>query len=229
MKEQEDKDVWSYGGYWDNPGRKGQKPDIKLHEIVPKMVGPSSNREKCLDLGSAEGGFALVLKKLGYDVCATDIDERSLKILRDRGFNPVKVDVNEAFPFEDGEFNLVTCLEVIEHIKTPDNMLKEITRVLKPGGSLIISTPNINWWYLRIKHLFGKWDMHDPDHIRFYTPTRLKRIMQEYGFKVVEVKSYFVSPHINLHNIKIPPERLRTFEQHIFHNISYGFILRCHK
>jgi 2-polyprenyl-3-methyl-5-hydroxy-6-metoxy-1,4-benzoquinol methylase len=222
---------WDFDGYWDNPRRVAEQEEHNFNRLcfgaVPK---PKPGKNRLLDLGSAWGVFAERLSGAGYDVTASDLDERSLKMIRDRGLKAVRLDVvEEKFPFADGEFDVVTCCELIEHIKHPANMLGEIGRVLKPDGILVISTPNICWWYLRLKHLIGRWDMQDPDHIRFYTPASLEKMLGEFGFEVVGRKAQFVSPHVHIFGIKIPPEPLRTFEQPILHSLSYDFALTCGK
>jgi len=220
---------WEYKEFWDNPGRAHQQRLHDFHrfglELIPKAAG-----KRCLDLGSASGDFAVKLASLGYEVVASDFDERALLLERGKGLDAVKLNVeSDRFPFPDGGFDLVTCFELIEHIKSPAHMLSEIRRVLKDDGTLVISTPNIAWWYLRLKHLRGVWDMHDPDHIRFYTPALLERMLKDSGYVVVDRRSYFVCPHVKPFGIMLPPEPLRVFKQPGFHGISYDFIFKCRK
>jgi 2-polyprenyl-3-methyl-5-hydroxy-6-metoxy-1,4-benzoquinol methylase len=221
--------TWEYGEFWDNPSRAKQTGLHEFHKQGLKMILPGKGK-KCLDLGSASGDFALKLKEMGYDVTATDFDERAIEMESKRGLNAIRLDVErDTFPFKDRAFDLVTCFEVIEHIKTANNMLTESRRVLKDDGIFVTSTPNICWWYLRLKHLIGKWDTHDPDHIRFYTPSILRKMLREFGFEVEGIRSYFVCPHFHLMGVQIPPEPLRVFGQPMLHGISNDFILRCRK
>jgi 2-polyprenyl-3-methyl-5-hydroxy-6-metoxy-1,4-benzoquinol methylase len=94
---------------------------------------------KLLDAPAGEGALAERLRQI-HDVVAVDIDEAYFKL---SGVPFKKADLNQPLPFEDANFNYVVCVEGIEHLENPFLCLREFARVLRPGGSLVITTPNI--------------------------------------------------------------------------------------
>jgi len=129
-----------------------------------------------LDVGSGTcttTQFVVNALRPGRVICA-DIDERLLERCRERGFEIVKADLNtETLPLESGTVDLVTALEVVEHLWDKDNMLKEVHRVLKQGGLLILSTLNLVAWANRLLLLVGK--------TLFYYDVSPKRSLSKYG------------------------------------------------
>lgn len=95
-------------------------------------------------------------------------------------------------PFEDNFFDLVFAGEIIEHIIDTDMFIRDIYRVTKPGGVLIITTPNLASFENRVRILFGQYPewvdyslMEGCGHVRSYTPKILARQLEKYGFKVI--------------------------------------------
>ncbi|MBI2549249.1 class I SAM-dependent methyltransferase [Candidatus Woesearchaeota archaeon] len=117
---------------------------------------------KILDLGCGAGHLVLACKKQGYDAEGIDIETCDFE--------------NENLPYKDQTFNLVIANAVIEHIGSPDHIFQEAYRVLKPGGSFIMRTPN---WQQDAKNFYN-----DPTHKKPYTPHGLKMILQMHGFSV---------------------------------------------
>ncbi len=136
---------------------------------------------------------------------------RSIKLdlCRRYGHGKYRVDVVGdacSLPFKDGSFDTVVCLEVMEHVASPERLLGELARVLKSGGTLFFSVP-MAWLYHPIPI----------DRLRL-TAQGVEMVLQEHGFRVVEVNRvvgvlgflvtlfYFMSmARIN----RVPPEPLR--------------------
>lgn len=97
-------------------------------------------KARILDLGAGHGAFSQRLYRLGYAVEACDLFPEIFEFDR----IPCKrVDITEAFPYDDNYFEIVIAIEVSEHILDHENFFREIGRILKPEGKLFISTPNI--------------------------------------------------------------------------------------
>ena len=135
--------------------------------------------KKALDLGCREQFWTRKLQTKGYEVVSVDLEPQNPSVLR--------VDANNPLPFADETFDLVWCTEVIEHVVNPAFTLGEINRVLKPGGKLLLSTPNSAFWVFRMFRPFGKGpaEMQNDDHKQFFGYEDLRRLLPsatQYGF-----------------------------------------------
>lgn len=124
----------------------------------------------------------------------------------------VQMDAAPLFPFADQTFGMVLANEVIEHVPDGVEFLLECARVLKPGGMVFLTTPNL--WDIRrvLAPLVGKvWSGDtDPTHINLYTPWRLRQDLKTAGFHQPRIKTGFkpirwLPPHRNPLAIPYPP------------------------
>ncbi len=107
---------------------------------------------KILDLGCGDGDYSVALKDLGFDVVAGDIDKERFRY---NGKIPFEYcDITKEMPFQGKAFDYVLLMEVVEHLRNPYEVLPEISRIIKIGGSLILSTPNILNLKSRLRFLF---------------------------------------------------------------------------
>jgi 2-polyprenyl-3-methyl-5-hydroxy-6-metoxy-1,4-benzoquinol methylase len=145
---------------------------------------------KVLDVGCGSGFFMIMLGEI-----VTGLDkEDNVKVCKKRGVSSVfSVDIEkEPFPFNDESFDVVTFLEVLEHLKYPKQTLSEIFRVLKPKGVIILSTPNgdMPTWKIRdfaLKFRFvGKVYMNRDlgGDEKQYTKNELHEMLISQGFKM---------------------------------------------
>ena len=167
--------------------------------------------EAVLDLGCGDGSITMLLaKRVGARrVYGVDLDEGALAEAFKRGLNVFKADLSkDPLPLPDESVDLVLALEVIEHLMNPDHMLREIRRVLRRGGSLVVSTPNLASWVNRVALLLGyqpynaevsteivagvPWRARTfskpSGHVRPFTLRALKELLQYHGFTVVKVR-----------------------------------------
>jgi 2-polyprenyl-3-methyl-5-hydroxy-6-metoxy-1,4-benzoquinol methylase len=142
-----------------------------------------------LDVGCGSGFFMLML---GGNVVGIDNAE-NVEVCRKRGLTAYAADLeNDRFPLENETFDAAVCLEVMEHLRNPNNCLNEVSRLLKPGGHLLISTPNSQMpsWRIRdflfsfsfisrayINRTLGK------DEVR-YSKEELAQLLKKHGFEV---------------------------------------------
>jgi ubiquinone/menaquinone biosynthesis C-methylase UbiE len=114
-----------------------------VHEGVLKAIRKCATPDEnisVLDVGAGQGALSKLLHEAGYKVFACEFSKNN--------FVYDKVELKEAnvaeyLPYDDNSFDIVVAAELIEHLLDQTTFFKECNRVLKPGGSLVISTPNI--------------------------------------------------------------------------------------
>ena len=128
-------------------------PNSKIFDAVEKSwAQESGSGKKLLDLSCGGGHTSRMLAEQGFQVIATDYGpppELPESIQRLGG-----VDLNAYLPFKSGCFDAVNLVEVIEHIENQPQLIREIARVLKPRGVILISTPNILNMLSRLRFVF---------------------------------------------------------------------------
>lgn len=183
-----------YESYW---SRK-RKPDTfwgyERNFVLPNLF---SKGEKVLDLGCGDGAVSEFLtKKLKVRVIGVDISAKAVRTARSRGVDAVRVDAEKALPFKDENFDVVFWGDNIEHLFDPEYVLKEIKRVLKKSGRLVISCPNMAYWRYRLYYLFKgspadtEWSENPPwrwNHIRFFNISILKGLFEKHNFHITKV------------------------------------------
>jgi SAM-dependent methyltransferase len=107
--------------------------------------------------------------------------DRFLEANLDRGLPPILR--------EEAPFDLVVAADVLEHVRDPESVLKQVRSVLVPGGTLIASVPNFGHWYPRVRTAVGLFDYDqrgilDRGHVRFFTRRALLDLVRRSGFTV---------------------------------------------
>jgi ubiquinone/menaquinone biosynthesis C-methylase UbiE len=170
--------------------------DDELWELVPEDPGPPpahvaefvralAPADRALDLGVGDGRVASEVK--AAQLAGADVSQVALDRARKRlpAAELVLVEPDEPLPFADNEFDLVTCIETLEHVRDVQLALSEIRRVLRPGGRLALTTPASARWrvlFRGVEHPFSP-------HIRAFTRRSLRTTLETMGFQILELDS----------------------------------------
>jgi ubiquinone/menaquinone biosynthesis C-methylase UbiE len=168
--------------------------DDELWELVPEDPGPPpahvldfvkqlAPAERALDLGVGDGRVATAIsatRLIGADVSQVALD-RARTRLPDAEL--VLIEPDEPLPFADNEFDLVTCIETLEHVRDVQLALSEIRRVLRPGGRLALTTPAASRWRVLLRGMESPFS----PHIRAFSRRSLRTTLEAMGFHVIEL------------------------------------------
>ena len=118
--------------------------DLLNRETVLDLI-EVNERAKILDLGCSDGQFALrIAEKAGtFDIFGIEFLKEAAQRAAGRGIGVCQADLNRTLPLAAESFDVVHANQVIEHLSETDRFIKEIYRILKPGGYAVISTPNL--------------------------------------------------------------------------------------
>ncbi len=128
-----------------------------------------------LDVGCGAGNMIHHLSRYGR-VKGIDVDARPVAMAQARGYDVRQGDPSRGIQFPDSSFDLVTVLDVIEHIDDDEEVLREAFRVLRPSGLLTISTPAFQWLWSHNDELNA--------HKRRYSPRELRARVESAGFHI---------------------------------------------
>jgi SAM-dependent methyltransferase len=118
---------------------------------------------RVLDLGCGMGGFLEGLSEIGERVFPSDISVEGLARCSERGFGGGAAASGYALPYADGSFDLVCMFDAIEHIEDDHRALREVARILRPGGLALATVPAYQFLYAnndRIAQHFRRYDRH---------------------------------------------------------------------
>jgi len=157
--------------HWWHVGRRRILADFV--EAICRQV--TDRRPRILDVGCGTGANLLMLSKYG-DAEGVDISEDALAFCRERGLDKVKLGAGEELPYEDDSFDLVTAFDVVEHMDDDLAGLREMRRVLRPGGRVLLFVPTFMFL----------WGLQDDvsHHRRRYRLSELRRVLEQAGFEV---------------------------------------------
>ena len=146
-----------------------------IHEKVQNVV-EQLPRGTLLDVGAGEGAFAKWANETGFDVHATDVDQKRF-LVSEIPFT--QADLSGRWPFADNSFDLVVSIEVLEHVENHHHFLSECCRICKPTGRIVLSTPNCHSIESRLNVLLSGFDDCAPRPID-YSESEPEKIYMEH-------------------------------------------------
>ena len=174
--------------------------DDELWRLVPEAPEPPPAHvasfvrglepvERALDLGCGDGRVAAGLR--AGRLTLADVSRVALERAARRvpGARIVQLEPDARLPLEDSAFDLVLCVETIEHVRDVQLLLSEVRRVLRPGGMLALTTPahsRLTGLDVLVRGFERRFHPLSP-HLRFFTARSLRRLLDELGFQVLDL------------------------------------------
>jgi len=202
------------------------------HTMMLELVGAG---KAVLDVGCASGYLAEALGKndnvvSGIEYDATDA-EKARPFLKDLVVADLNV-VDLAEQFAAHSFDVIIFGDVLEHLLYPVSVLRSALALLRPGGSIVISIPNVAHGAVRLSLLQGRWDytptgLLDRTHIRFFTFDTLLAMLEEVGLSVTELRATVADPlatEIQVDGNVLPPDAVDWVRRQD-HSDVYQFVL----
>lgn len=182
---------------------------IGTHEVVFDLIREYlPNPVRVIDLAAGEGAFSVKLKNLGHDILAIDASSDNWKVAD----IPLKIEnfdseFAEKILKTDNKFDAVIAIEIIEHLENPFRFVRECAKLLKPGGLLFLTTPNVEAVHSRLIFLysgrlnaFGAYETVRPAHITPIFKWKLEMMMDEADFEMIHegFNRYVYATGVNL-------------------------------
>lgn len=169
---------------------------------------------RLLDVGCGNGRFLRTMRNLGWEVNGVEFSDDGVRVCRKAELPVHHGDLASAV-FPDAHFDVITVRHVIEHIPEPQPFLSELARLLKPGGTLIMETPNSR--ALGRQWLSSNWFANEvPRHLFLYNPDALTLLAEQHGLQRQSLE-LSTSPKILLNSLDYilqnrgkPSKRIRS-------------------
>jgi len=168
--------------YWWHVGKRRLIKSLIRNYIINKDL--KRKKLKILDVGCGSGKMTEDLKVFG-EISGIDSSKKAIVFCKKRGLKDVyKIDIGDKLPFPEKTFDLVLVLDVLEHIENDQKVLRNLKRIMKEEGFLILTVP-------AYQRLFSYWDKM-LGHRRRYTKNGLTRKLRRNGYQILKI-SYFNS------------------------------------
>lgn len=153
----------------------------RRHLLRQMLRGRTPGR--ALDIGAAGGGNTRVLRDLGWQASPLEYGAEGAEVAQERGLAVMRADATR-LPLADGSLDLVTAFDVLEHLEDDDACVREVARVLKPGGTFLVAVPADP----------KLWSAHDVavSHVRRYTRSTLTQVLDQENLRLEWMKSWMV-------------------------------------
>ncbi len=201
-----------------------------------KMINYVGKNKTVMEIGCGKGAVTRHLKNNGCNITCIEISEEYATEAKNYCDDLIIGDVESLneLKIPENHFDVILYGDVLEHLKNPSEVLKKFSKYLKNGGYIVISTPNIANWRIRVNLLFGNFDYQDQGildktHLRFYTKKTLKKMVKKSGYKIVK---FDIAPSLPLPmsiQNKISPNLRYKIAKQFESLFSMQFIIKAKK
>lgn len=183
-------DLYSGSEGYHVPVRGPTASDLLIIECVEKLVPVSTSNPRVLDIGCASGNFLVETERRGWEAWGLDLNPDDLEVATLRGLKHLHLGDLQSAEFSPGLFDWIHLGDVIEHVANPSELIKEVKRVLRPGGIVTIATPNVGGLFARATFLgrsvFGipSAVLIPPAHVTNFSSDGLKFFLAAHGLNI---------------------------------------------
>jgi len=144
---------------------------------------------RLLDIGCNIGLFLHVAQQQGFDVEGVELNKACAEYGNSNLNIAIHTDYLGSIGFQDESFDVVTMFDVLEHIPDLHGVMKEVQRILKKDGLLVVQSPNIDSLMSRLTKAKWNW-LTPPDHVYHFTPATLSSCIERHGFEIRMLKTW---------------------------------------
>jgi SAM-dependent methyltransferase len=202
--------------------------NLRPHGSHEKLLTLLGRPDRVLDVGCSTGYLAKRLRERGSTVLGLELDERAAEQAREfcEAVHVGDVETME-LPFEEGSFDAVVCGDFIEHLRDPGAFLERVRPLLRPGGRLVLSTPNVANWAMRLGLLFGRfryteWGILDRTHTHLFTRKTLRECLERAGYRIAVVDFTVPVPVLSTPRVEALAHRIGRLRPSFF---AYQFVV----
>ena len=211
-------------GYYDAAEKSGNKVQMFWHRqrFQHLVRGVDLKNRRVLDVGCGCGNFIDKIKEstdfcVGIDAAIAQVNYANAKFKNEKtAFVEASAD---SIPYPDEHFDLIFCSELIEHLLNPEEVIKEMKRLLKASGELIMTTPNYSSFWPVLELVWNKVSKVDyyHQHITKFNKKKLEEALNREGFKSSVKTFYVISPFLSLVSGWLA-EKVMRLEERLFPN-----------
>ena len=171
---------------------------VRKHTLEKKLslVNSLGSKGKILDVGCGTGEFLSICKRGGWETLGIEPDQDAKALgIKNYGLSVLQETALKTLP--ESSFDIISMWHVLEHVPNLNERLRDLKKILKPGGSIIVAVPNCSSKdALRYKQFWGAYDA--PRHLWHFTPKDIQAIFSEQGMRVdrilpMKFDSFYIS------------------------------------
>ncbi len=165
--------------------------EYSSHSVILSRLNDGAGK-RLLDVGAAQGDLAGMLTQRGYAVVALEGDANLAAMAEGKCKQVILADLDGPLPHFTEKFDVVVCADILEHLKNPARVLRQLTACVVPNGTVIISVPNIAHLWVRLQLMLGRFKymdrgILDRTHLRFFTLSSFLEFLKEADLELVEL------------------------------------------
>jgi ubiquinone/menaquinone biosynthesis C-methylase UbiE len=197
------------------PASSGPDRARRQAEMLARLLADQPGPARVLDVGCGDGFATSVAAQRNpeHRFAGLDWSARTLAQARERGVTVLRAGLDTRLPIRSASLDVVIMSEVIEHLVDTDSAIEEVHRVLKPGGTMLLSTPNLAAWYNRgllafgvqpvfsevsLRSVYGRPGSQVAGHLHMFTRRALVEFLASYGLTCVRVEG------ARYHDVPVP-------------------------